>query len=207
VGKVLPRWQIVNQIKGFLAEDEGEKLFALAMEAAAHGPCLEIGSFCGKSTVYIGSACKAKGVTLYTIDHHRGSEEQQPGQPYYDPELFNEKTGVIDSFPLLRESIIKAGLENTVVPMVTWSNVASRNWSTPLSFIFIDGGHSYEAVLNDYLSWQAHLIRGGYLVFHDIYLDPGKGGQAPYQVYKIAVESKRFKELPMVNSLGILKKN
>jgi predicted O-methyltransferase YrrM len=202
----LLRSEIISKIKGFLAQDEGEKLFALAFEAASRGPCLEVGSFCGKSTVFIGSACKAKGVILYTIDHHRGSEEQQPGQLYYDPEIFDEKAGLIDSFPVLRETLKKAGLEDTVVPMVTWSKVASRNWSTPLSFIFIDGGHSYEAVLTDYLSWSTHLMQGGYLVFHDIYLDPGKGGQAPYEVYKVAIESRQFEELPMVNSLGILMK-
>ncbi|MCX6005283.1 MAG: class I SAM-dependent methyltransferase [Chloroflexi bacterium] len=196
----------MNQIKGFLAEDEGQKLYALALETASQGPCLEIGSFCGKSTVYIGAACKTKGVILYTIDHHRGSEEQQPGQPYYDPEIFDEKSGMIDSFPALRETLKKAGLEDTVVPMVTWSKVASRNWSTPLSFIFIDGGHSYEAVLNDYLSWHTHLLPGGYLAFHDIYLDPNKGGQAPYEVYKKALESGAFEETPKVNTLGILKK-
>ncbi|MCX6006608.1 MAG: class I SAM-dependent methyltransferase [Chloroflexi bacterium] len=197
---------LAAQVKGFLAEDEGEALYNLALEAASQGPCLEIGSFCGKSAVYLGTACKIKGVTLFTIDHHLGSEEQQPGQLYFDPEIYDERKGEIDSFPLLRETLRKAELENTVVPMVTWSKVAARNWTTPLGLVFIDGGHSYEAALTDYLCWNEHLVPGGYLIFHDIYLDPAKGGQAPYEVYKKAVASSQFDELPMVNSLGILKK-
>ena len=196
-----------SQVKGYLAEDEGQCLFRLALEAAASGPCLEIGSFCGKSTVYLGAACKIKGVTLFTIDHHRGSEEQQPGQLYFDPEIYDEKKEEIDSFPILRATLKEAGLEDTVVPMVTWSRVAARNWSTPLSLVFIDGGHSYETALSDYNCWNPHLVPGGYLIFHDIYLDPSKGGQAPYEVYKKAVKSGNYEELPMVNTLGILKKS
>jgi predicted O-methyltransferase YrrM len=199
--------EFASQVKGYLAEDEGQCLFKLALEAAASIPCLEIGSFCGKSTVYLGAACKIKGVTLFTIDHHRGSEEQQPGQLYFDPEIYDEKKEEIDSFPILRATIKEAGLEDTVVPMVTWSRVAARNWSTPLGLIFIDGGHSYETALSDYNCWNPHLIPGGYLIFHDIYLDPSKGGQAPYEVYKKAVKSGNYVELPMVNTLGILKKS
>ncbi len=197
---------LAAQIKGFMPEDEGKALFELALEAASSGPCLEIGSFCGKSTVYLGTACKIKGVTLFTIDHHSGSEEQQPGQLYFDPEIYDSKKGEINSFPLLRDTLKKAELENTVVPMVTWSKVAARNWTTPLALVFIDGGHSYEAALTDYQCWYKHLTAGGYLIFHDIYSDPAKGGQAPYEVYKQAVASSQFDELPMINSLGILRK-
>ncbi|MGA9049600.1 MAG: class I SAM-dependent methyltransferase [Dehalococcoidia bacterium] len=202
-----PVWALASQVKGYLAEDEGQCLFKLALEAAALGPCLEIGSFCGKSTVYLGAACKSGGVTLFTIDHHRGSEEQQPGQLYFDPEIYDEKKEEIDSFPILRATLKKARLEETVVPMVTWSRVAARNWSIPLSLVFIDGGHSYETALSDYNSWSPHLVPGGYLVFHDIYMDASKGGQAPYDVYKKAVQSGNYAELPMVNTLGILKKS
>ena len=197
---------IASQVKGYLAEDEGKALFDFALEAASLGPCLEIGSFCGKSAVYLGTACKAKGVTLFTIDHHTGSEEQQPGQLYFDPEIYDDKKGEINSFPLLRATLRKAGLEDTVVPMVTWSKVAAMNWTTPLSLVFIDGGHSYEAALTDYLCWNEHIIPGGYLIFHDIYSDPAKGGQAPYEVFKKAIASSQFDELPMINSLGILKR-
>ena len=197
---------LAENVKGFLAADEGRALYDIALRAAKLGPCLEIGSFCGKSAVYIGSACRERGVTLFSIDHHRGSEEQQPGQLYFDPEIYDEQSGEINSLPLLRNTLRVAGLEDTVIPMVTRSSVAVRNWATPLGLVFIDGGHSYETALTDYQNWSAHLVGGGFLVFHDIYFDPAKGGQAPRQVYHKALDSGDFEELPMVNTLGILKK-
>jgi len=197
--------EFARGIKGFLAEDEGMALFNLALQSAVRGPCLEVGSYCGKSAYYLGTACQLKGATLFSIDHHRGSEEQQPGQPYYDPDLFDEKTGGINSLPALRQTLKSAGLEHTVVPMVTTSQTASRDWKTPLSLVFIDGGHSYQAVCTDYECWRGHLMPGGYLVFHDIYPDPAMGGQAPYEVYKSALSAGDYAELPMVGSLGILK--
>ncbi len=195
----------ITEVKGFLDEDEGLRLFDLALEACSLGPCLEIGSFCGKSTIYLGVACKIKGRTLFTIDHHRGSEEQQPGQPYFDSDLFDNTTGLIDSFPYFRAVIQKAELDEVVVPMVTKSSVAARDWATPLGLVFIDGGHSYEAVMTDYKCWNPHLLPGGFLIFHDIFLDPAEGGQAPYEVYKMALTSGQFEELPMTKTLGALR--
>ncbi|MBM4446958.1 MAG: class I SAM-dependent methyltransferase [Chloroflexi bacterium] len=195
----------ISQVKGFLAEEEGLRLFDLALEVCSLGPCLEIGSFCGKSTVYLGIACKMKGKTLFSIDHHRGSEEQQPGQPYFDADLFDNTTGLIDSFQYFRATIQKAGLEEVVVPMITKSHVAARDWVTPLGLVFIDGGHSYETVMTDYQCWYPHLLPGGFLVFHDIFLNPAEGGQAPYEVYKVALASGQFEELPMTKTLGVLR--
>ncbi|MCJ7514500.1 MAG: class I SAM-dependent methyltransferase [Dehalococcoidia bacterium] len=196
----------ISEIKGFLEEEEGLRLFELAQEACSLGPCLEIGSFCGKSTMYLGTACKIKGKTLFSIDHHRGSEEQQPGQPYFDADLLDSKSGVIDSFPYFRTVIQRAGLDEVVVPMVSKSHVAARDWATPLGMVFIDGGHSYETVIRDYNYWHPYLLPGGFLVFHDIFLDPAEGGQAPYEVYKLALTSENFKALPMVKTLGILQR-
>jgi hypothetical protein len=196
----------ISEVKGFLAEEEGLQLFGLALKACLLGPCLEVGSFCGKSTVYLGIACKIKRKTLFTIDYHRGSEEQQPGQTYFDPDLLDSRTGLIDSFPYFRTTMQKTGLEEFVVPMITKSSVAARDWATPLGLVFIDGGHSYEAVVADYRCWYPHLLLGGFLVFHDIYLDPAEGGQAPYEVYKLALSSGQFKELPMTKTLGVLQR-
>ena len=195
----------ISEAKGFLDEEEGSRLFELASEACSLGPCLEIGSFCGKSTVYLGVACKIKGKTLFSIDHHQGSEEQQPGQPYFDADLIDSKSGLIDSFPYFRDIIQKAGLDEVVVPMVTKSQVAARDWATLLGLVFIDGGHSYETVITDYKCWYPHLILGGFLVFHDIFLDPAEGGQAPHEVYKLALASGQFEELPMTKTLGALR--
>jgi predicted O-methyltransferase YrrM len=196
----------ISEVKGFLDEEEGLMLFELALEACLLGPCLEIGSFCGKSTIYLGAACKMKGRTLFSIDHHRGSEEQQPGQPYFDAELMDSNLGVIDSFPYFRAVLKRAGLDEVVVPMVSKSHVVAKDWATPLGLVFIDGGHDYDTVITDYNYWYPHLLPGGYLVFHDIFLDPAEGGQAPYQVYRLALASGQFEVLPMTKTLGILRR-
>ena len=198
--------KFASEIKGFLDDEEGKRLFELAAEACPLGPCLEIGSFCGKSTVYLGTACKIKGRTLFSIDHHRGNEEQQRGQLYFDTELFEEKSGMIDSFPYFRRVIENAGLAEVVVPIVSKSKVAARDWATPLALVFIDGGHNYETVRTDYECWYPHVVPGGFLVFHDIFIDPKRGGQAPYEIYKVALKSGLFEELGMLKTLGILKR-
>ncbi len=194
----------IASIKGFLSEKEGERLRDLARQASKLGPCLEIGSYCGKSAAYIGSGCKESGGVLFSIDHHRGSEEQQPGEEYFDPELFDERYGRVDTFRFFRETIEKMDLEDTVIPIVSVSNVVARFWNTPLGMVFIDGGHSYETVFTDYNCWAHHVIPGGFLAIHDIFPDPSKGGQAPYEIYKLALASGLFMELPIVETLGVL---
>lgn len=192
--------------KGFLAGEEARSLYELAREAAPLAPCLEIGSYCGHSTAYLGLGCKEMGGVLFTIDHHQGSEEQQPGQEYHDPELLDSDTGRINTFPYFCKTIRELSLEETVIPIVSRSEVVARFWRTPLSLIFIDGGHSIKDAFTDYNGWVSHLISGGYLLIHDIFPDPNQGGQAPLCVYKLALASGLFCELPMVGTLGVLKR-
>ncbi len=199
-------FELIKEVKGFLDEEEGLFLYRAAEMAARRGPCLEIGSYCGKSAIYLGRGCKAQGGVLFSIDHHRGSEEQQPGEEYFDPLLFDQKTGRIDTFPFFRETLEKAGLEETVVPLVCSSLLAARQWATPLSLVFIDGGHSFESASADYQNWAGHLLPGGYLLIHDIFEDPEQGGQAPFRVYQLALASGNFLELPRVKTLGVLKR-
>ncbi len=196
--------KLLDSIKGFLDEDEGRCLSEAALEAGRMGPCLEIGSYCGKSTVYLGAACKKSGSILFSIDHHRGSEEQQPGEEYFDPGLFDPLSGQIDTFREFRKTLESAGLEDAVVPIVCRSETAARRWATPLSLVFIDGGHALETVLSDYNVWAGHIMAGGYLMIHDIFPDPAQGGQAPFQIYNLALASGRFREVNMVKSLGVL---
>ncbi|MCG6907617.1 MAG: class I SAM-dependent methyltransferase [Desulfobacteraceae bacterium] len=198
--------RLAASVKGFLDPLEGRRLFELAAAASRQGPCLEIGSYCGKSTVYLGCGCRQNGGVLFSVDHHRGSEEQQPGEAYFDPELFDSASGCVDTFPAFRRTLAAAGLEGTVVPLVCPSALAARGWATPLSLVFIDGGHSFEAAHGDYRAWTGHLMPGGYLLIHDIFLDPAAGGQAPREVYAIARASGRFDALPMTGTLGVLQR-
>jgi MMP 1-O-methyltransferase len=203
---MIPDIDLIERIKGFLDPEEGMRLFDLALEASRLGPCLEIGSYCGKSSIYLGSACKAGNTVLFSVDHHRGSEEQQPGEEYFDPELFDGRGYQVDSLPLFRETIGRFKLEDTVVPLVCRSETAARAWATPLGLVFIDGGHAFETALTDYQSWAAHIVPRGFLLIHDIFQDPKDGGQAPWRVYQIARDTGLFQELPMTKTLGVLQR-
>jgi predicted O-methyltransferase YrrM len=197
---------LVQRTKGFLEEEEGDHLYRVALAAAPLGPCLEIGSYCGKSTICIGTACRESGQVLFAVDHHRGSEEQQPGEEYFDPALFDPLAGRVDTFGYFRATLTRGGLEGTVVPIVCRSELAARAWGIPLSLVFIDGGHSLDAVSVDYRSWSPHLMPGGWLVFHDVFPDPSHGGQAPVQVYREALDSGRFEQHSFVRSLAVLRR-
>jgi len=196
----------ITTVKGFLAADEGEALYRYAFETAPLGPCLEVGSYCGKSTVYLGAAAKEKNGIVYAVDHHRGSEEHQKGEEYHDADLYDSGIQLMDSFREFRNTMRAAALEETVVPIVASSQIASKKWATPLGLVFIDGGHSWQAALTDYRSWVARLVPGGILAIHDIFPDPAKGGQAPYDIWKLAKASGLFEELPMVNTLGLFRR-
>jgi len=205
-GKLAIDCRHLEKIKGFLDPEEGRALFDIALQASRLGPCLEIGSYCGKSAVYLGSACRKNNATLFSIDHHRGSEEQQPGEGYFDPALFDFRAFAIDTLPLFRQTLSLAGLEDTVVPIVSRSEVVARHWATPLSLVFIDGGHAFETARSDYRCWAGHIVVGGYLLIHDIFEDPAEGGQAPWEVYQVAVASGRYEELARIKTLGVLRK-
>ncbi len=197
---------LVNDVKGFLDEEEGIRLYDVAKEASKIGPCLEIGTYCGKSTIYFGSACRENDGVLFTIDHHRGSEEQQYGEGYFDPDLYDYELKKVDTFRTFRETLEKADLEDTVVPIVSKSSLTAKMWATPLSLVFIDGGHTFAAAYNDYNCWAKHIMPGGYLLVHDIFKNPEEGGQAPYHVYKLAIASGQFKVLEMTKTLGVLQR-
>ena len=195
-----------STIKGFMPDHEATRLYELSLAAAENGPVLEIGSYCGKSAYFIGTACREKGSVLFSVDHHRGSEEQQPQEEFFDPDLLDAEKKRIDTFPFFRQTLERAGLEGTVVPVVADSKTAGRMWATPLSMVFIDGGHSLEAAIADYETWHEHIGKGGLLVIHDIFFNPREGGQAPRQVYETALASNLYEPLDMTGTLGALRR-
>jgi predicted O-methyltransferase YrrM len=195
-----------DTIKGFLDPDEGERLYDLALQASAIGPCLEVGSYCGKSTLYLGTGVRDAGGQLFAVDHHRGSEEHQRGEEYHDPELYDAEITKMDSLPALRRMLSMAELEEWVVPLVAASAQAGRYWQTELGLVFIDGGHSRSAAQTDYHTWAQHIAVGGFMAIHDIFPNPEDGGQAPYEIYQLALASGLFEALPMTRTLGVLRR-
>ncbi|HEY6318519.1 MAG TPA: class I SAM-dependent methyltransferase [Acidimicrobiia bacterium] len=190
---------------GFMPDEEGVALHDAGRAAAPVGPLLEIGTYCGKSAIYLGAAARAGGTVAYTVDHHRGSEENQPGWVWHDEGLVDPATGRLDTLPWFRRTIAAAGLEDVVVAVVGDSPTVGRHWATPLGLLFIDGGHAYEVALADYETWGPHVAPGGQLVFHDVFEDPAEGGQAPFRVWQRAVAD-GFVPASTTGSLRVLRR-
>ena len=185
---------------------EGRALYETAARYGGLGPIAEVGTYCGKSTIYLAAAAREAGQLVVTVDHHRGSEEIQPGWEHHDPELVDSATGRMDSLPFFRATLAAAGLEEHVIAIVGTSADVARLWRTPLGMLFIDGGHSEASVVTDYEGWAPWVAAGGALAFHDIFPDPADGGQAPYRVYQRALASGGFTEVSVTGSLRVLER-
>ena len=196
--------------KGFMPPEEGDALHDAAVAAAAAAPGLpfvEIGSYCGRSTVWLGAAARTCGTVVFAIDHHRGSEENQAGWEHHDPEVVDPRTGKMDTLPIFRRTIHDAGLEREVVAVVGHSAEVAAVWRSPAAFVFIDGGHGEEPARRDYHGWAPQVALGGTLAIHDVFPDPADGGRPPYeQIFVPALESGRFRLVSATGSLRVLRR-
>jgi predicted O-methyltransferase YrrM len=190
--------------KGFMPEDEGAFLHRLALQHLGDGPGLEVGTYCGKSAIYLGAAARVVGSVVFTLDHHRGSEENQAGWEHHDPSLVDPELDKMDTLPVFRRAIALAGLEDEVVAVVGRSTTVAPHWRTPLSLLFIDGGHAEEHAQNDYSGFAHWLRPGGALVIHDVFERPEDGGQAPFHIWQRAVSSGSFQPGGAVGSMRTL---
>ena len=191
--------------RGFMPPDEGLALYEAAASVEVDGPLLEVGSYCGKSAVYLGAAAQRDGRVLFCVDHHRGSEENQPGWEHHDPDVVDAESGVIDTLPFFRRTIRDAGLERTVVAVVGDSPTLASLWATPLALVFIDGGHGTEPAHRDYEGWSPHVGPGGLLAIHDVFEDPADGGRPPFEIWCRALAGGCFREQAAVGSLRVLR--
>ncbi len=194
-----------------MPQAEGLALYETAAEYAAAGPVLEVGSYCGKSAIYLAAGvreARAHGVAqqVVTVDHHRGSEEHQPGWEYHDSDLVDPVTGRLDTLPRLRATLAAAGVEDDVIVIVGRSADVARMWRTPLGMLFIDGGHTDIAASWDYQGWAPWVTIGGALAIHDVFPDPADGGQAPFKIYQRALASGAFTEVRHEGSLRVLER-
>ncbi len=194
-----------DDVRGFLPDHEGQQLFEWARQVSPIGPLLEIGSYCGRSTIWLGQAAKAYDTVVFALDHHRGSEEHQPGESHHDEALV-DTTGRFDSFGEFRRNIAAAGLEDTVIPIVASSETVGLYWQGGLGMVFVDGGHSLDAALADYRTWAPHVLPGGILAIHDVFPDPADGGQAPFAIWQLATQSGLFEPLGTEDTLWGLRR-
>ncbi len=203
-------FSLAREATGFMPDDEGEALSAAAARAGEEGgpsaTFVEVGAWCGKSSVYLGAAAETTGAVLFSLDHHHGSEENQAGWEHHDPALVDPTTGRIDTLPFWRRTLVRAGLERTVVGLVGDSPVVAAHWSTPLDFCFIDGGHGEEPAWADYRGWSPHVKVGAWLAIHDVFPDPADGGRPPYDLWRHALDSGEFVEDGECGSLRVLRR-
>jgi predicted O-methyltransferase YrrM len=193
--------------RGFMPPDEGLALHDAALGVPVGGsPMLEIGSYCGKSAVYLGAAARERDTVLFALDHHRGSEENQPGWEWHEPDLVDPVAGRIDTLPHFRRAVSAAGLEPVVVALVGDSPTVGRHWRTPLALLFIDGGHGREPAHRDYEVWTPWVEPGGLLAIHDVFPDPADGGRPPYEIYRRAIDSGMFTDVSATGSLRVLRR-
>jgi predicted O-methyltransferase YrrM len=200
-----PYADVALATKGFLPVDEGEALYAAALTAAA-GTWLEVGTYCGKSTVHLGAAAREVGAQLVTLDHHRGSEENQPGWEWHDASLVDPYTGRLETLPSLRHALWDAGLDDTVSVLVATTQQVARWWTTPVTFLFLDGNHTEEVAQHDYAAFAPHVVASGLLAVHDVFDDPAEGGRPPYNVVQRALGSGEFRQLSAQGSLRVLQR-
>jgi MMP 1-O-methyltransferase len=196
--------EVARAAKGFMPDDEGLALHDAGCDGGRLGPLLEVGTYCGKSAVYLGAAARQAGTLLFTVDHHRGSEENQAGWDHHDREVVDPETGLMDTLPFFRRTMLAADLEDVVVGVVGFSVPVARAWRTPLGFLFIDGGHAEDVALADYTHWSPHVLPGGVLAIHDVFEDPQAGGQAPFHVWQRAVAD-GFEPASTTGSLRVLR--
>jgi predicted O-methyltransferase YrrM len=197
--------QAAESTAGFMPPAEGYALYTAATRVPAGGLICEIGTYCGKSTLYLAAAARQVAAQVVTVDHHRGSEEHQPGWQYHDPVLVDPRVGRLDTLPSLRHTLAAAGVEDVVTAVVGRSEVVGRWWTTPVSMLFLDGGHTHEQAQADYESWARHLVSAGLLVIHDVFPDPADGGRAPFDVFRRAV-TEGFTERSCTGSLRVLER-
>ena len=196
---------VADRTKGFLPDDEAAALRDAARSAPA-GLWLEIGTYCGKSTVHLGSVARELGTQLVTVDHHRGSEENQPGWEWHDASLVDPHTGALETLPSLRHALFDAGLDATVCVLVAKTAQVAEWWTTPVSFLFLDGNHTEETAQHDYAAFASHVVPGGVLAVHDVFPDPADGGQAPWHVVERALRDGAFEPVAEHGSLRVLRR-
>lgn len=197
---------LAEQVQGFMPPDEGRALYDAAVRYLDRGVGVEIGTYCGKSTLMLGAAAQQTASVLYTVDHHHGSEEHQAGWEFHDASMVDEVTGLFDTLPTFRRALDSAGIDDHVVAVVGRSPVVARGWGSPLQFLFIDGGHTEAAASRDFEGWAKWVIPGGGLVIHDVFPDPNDGGRPPYLIYCRAIDSGQFREVAATGSLRVLER-
>ena len=188
----------VEGIGGWLTPKEGRLLYELAKRCTGRGVIVEIGSWKGKSTIWLANGSRGgAAIPVYAIDPHTATSDNLATQ------------SAASTFAEFIENIRRAGVADLVVPMVTTSAEAARGFSRPVELIFIDGAHDYASVALDFELWFPRVVEGGTLAFHDTVAWEGPRRLVAQRVFRGAwarrasfVDSTTIAEKVRRNSLG-----
>jgi predicted O-methyltransferase YrrM len=151
-------WAVADNIPGWFNEINAVAIYQVLSELKPTR-IVEIGSYLGRSTVFFGRSLQELGADgrVTAIDPHSGDRQHR------------ERFGMseIPSFDMFCTHIRLAGLEQIVEPIVATSSDAAKKWTEPFQFLFVDGWHSYDAVLADGREWASKIEEGGVVVFDD----------------------------------------
>jgi predicted O-methyltransferase YrrM len=176
---------IAGQIEGWLSEPQGRALYAAAAACSGRGAIVEIGSWKGRSTVWLAHGAAVAGQKVLAIDPHVGSRE--------DP---HERT--LDAF---LANLERAGAAASVEPLVMTSAEAVRRIDGPVELLFVDGDHSPEGARSDADRWLPRVMEGGTVMFHDV---ATSGYSGPRRVFQQRIcRSRQFHRIRRVGSMAI----
>jgi glycosyltransferase involved in cell wall biosynthesis len=152
----------MRPVEGWLRDEEAELLIAgtrRAVKELAVPIVVEIGSFCGKSTIVLASAARTanSNARVFAVDPHHGVVGAEDG-------LDGLRVGP-PTFERFQRSIADAGLAEMIEPIRLHSFEVP--WRSPIAFLFIDGLHGYSSVARDFFHFEQHLLEGAYVAFHD----------------------------------------
>jgi predicted O-methyltransferase YrrM len=179
---------VVSHVEGWLSDEQGRALYRAAAATTGRGAIVEIGSWKGRSTIWLASAARLTGRCVYAIDPHTRSNE--------DP--------LANTLAEFRANLERAGVSDAVRPLITTSAEAVAILEDPVELLFIDGDHSYDAVERDVELWLPRLIEGGVVLFHDVTTTAYSG---PRRVFRrhVCLDS-HFDSIRRVGSMTVARK-
>ena len=168
--------EVTADVHGWLDPAESRLLFRLARDADPAGSIVEIGSWQGRSTIWLAAGAKnGRGARVAAVDPHRGTYLRE---------------GDESTEPVLRRNLERAGVADRVDVLVATSEQAASTWRGPVSLLWIDGDHEYESARRDLLCWERHLLPNAVVAFHDTFIWPG-----PERVVdELLVGSRRYRD-------------
>jgi predicted O-methyltransferase YrrM len=176
---------VAASIEGWLSEAQGRALYAAAAAVRHRGSIVEIGSWKGRSTVWLAYGARAAGARVHAVDPHKDSRED-PGAK---------------TLTEFKANLIRAGIDQTVDALVMTSAEAAAVLPGPVELLFVDGDHSFQGARSDANIWLPRVITGGVVMFHDV---ATSGYSGPRRVFQQSIcRSPEFHRIRKVGSMAI----